>query len=46
MPEYKLHYFHAKGLGEAIRLMLHYTGQPFEDIRIASEQWPELKASE
>jgi prostaglandin-H2 D-isomerase / glutathione transferase len=46
MPEYKLYYFDVKGLGEAIRLVLHYVGQPFQDIRISSEQWEEMKASE
>lgn len=43
MPEYKLHYFNFRGLGELSRLILHYAQVPFEDIRIDRSDWPELK---
>ncbi|CAG9787116.1 unnamed protein product [Diatraea saccharalis] len=36
----KLHYFNLNGLGEAIRYILHYGGQKFEDVRYDYNGWP------
>lgn len=46
MAQYTLKYFDVRGLGEAIRMLFHYVGQPFEDVRFNHEQWPALKPSE
>uniref|UniRef100_A0A914YBM5 glutathione transferase n=1 Tax=Panagrolaimus superbus TaxID=310955 RepID=A0A914YBM5_9BILA len=43
MTEYKLYYFDVRNLAEPIRLMLHYNGAEFEDIRVDMEKWPSLK---
>ncbi|XP_012276500.1 glutathione S-transferase [Orussus abietinus] len=43
MTNYKLIYFDLTGLGEPIRFMLSYGGVKFEDKRINSEEWKELK---
>ncbi|XP_047535693.1 glutathione S-transferase 2-like isoform X2 [Vanessa atalanta] len=45
MPTVKVYYFQLKAAGESIRLLLAYGGQEFEDIRVAREDWPELKPS-
>ncbi|KAK0395163.1 hypothetical protein QR680_001149 [Steinernema hermaphroditum] len=44
MPVYKLSYFGVRALGETARLLFHYAGVPFEDVRVAHEDWPALKA--
>uniref|UniRef100_A0A0N5AQ31 glutathione transferase n=1 Tax=Syphacia muris TaxID=451379 RepID=A0A0N5AQ31_9BILA len=44
MPHYKLMYFNLRGYGEGPRLLLHYAGVPFEDVRVTFEEWPKLKA--
>lgn len=44
MAEYKLTYFNGLGIAEPIRLLLHYLERPFEDIRMAMDDWtPEKK---
>nr|XP_031842331.1 glutathione S-transferase-like isoform X1 [Nomia melanderi] len=43
MPTYKVTYFNFTGLGEPIRFLLAQAGIPFEDNRIAFEEWPALK---
>lgn len=45
MSEYKLYYFDGRGIGEGIRLLFNYVGQPFEDIRFNMENWGENKSS-
>jgi transcriptional antiterminator Rof (Rho-off) len=45
MSSYKLTYFPVRGLGEFLRLILHYAKVSFEDNRIAFEDWPSLKES-
>ncbi|GFO21755.1 histone-lysine N-methyltransferase SETMAR [Plakobranchus ocellatus] len=45
MPNYKVHYFDARGRGEIIRLLLTYAGQKFEDNRIGGEDWAKFKPS-
>ncbi|VDO93495.1 unnamed protein product [Soboliphyme baturini] len=44
-PHYKLTYFDIKGLGEPIRLLFAYVGQPYEDVRVTIEDWPKVKPS-
>lgn len=44
-PTYKLIYFSVKALGEPIRFLLSYGEVEFEDYRLESEQWPQLKPS-
>ena len=42
---YKLTYFNIRARGEAIRMMMTFAGQPFEDDRIELEEWfPKLKS--
>jgi len=44
MQNIKLYYFDLQAKGEIIRLILHYGGVPFEDIRIDFTQgWAEVK---
>lgn len=39
VDKYKLYYFPVRNLGEPIRMMLNYAGQPFEDVRISLDEW-------
>ena len=39
MPQYKLYYFDFGGRGEFIRVMFHYAGVPFEDVRFSFPEW-------
>jgi glutathione S-transferase len=43
MPAYTLHYFNLRARGELIRWLFEYSGTPFEDHRIAFEEWPAIK---
>ncbi|CAK1555545.1 unnamed protein product [Leptosia nina] len=45
MPNVTFYYFPVKALGEAVRLLLAYGGQEFEDKRVAIEDWPAFKPS-
>ncbi|KAJ3663479.1 hypothetical protein Zmor_007737 [Zophobas morio] len=42
-PQYKLTYFDVTGVAEACRYLFNYGGIEFEDVRIKSENWPQLK---
>jgi hypothetical protein len=42
---YKLYYFPVRNTAEASRMILAYSGVPFEDIRISANEWPKWKAS-
>lgn len=44
--KYKLTSLEGKGEAELIRLLFVHAGEPFEDERITSEEWEELKPSE
>ncbi|KAI6232874.1 Cytosolic glutathione S-transferase 2B [Aphelenchoides fujianensis] len=43
MPNYRLTYFQPRALAECSRLVLVYSGQPFEDIRLTHDEFPKLK---
>lgn len=45
MVQYKLYYFNITALGEPLRMLLHYGGLPFEDVRVEKDDWPALKPS-
>lgn len=45
MPTYKLYYFNGRGRAELARIIMHYAGVEFEDIRFGQDQWPEYKES-
>ncbi|VEN61543.1 unnamed protein product [Callosobruchus maculatus] len=42
-PAYKLTYFNVTALGEPTRFLFSYGGIDFEDVRITTEQWPQIK---
>uniref|UniRef100_A0A914V039 glutathione transferase n=1 Tax=Plectus sambesii TaxID=2011161 RepID=A0A914V039_9BILA len=42
--KYRLLYFDDRGRGEPIRLLFHMSGETFEDVRIAHEDWPEFRS--
>jgi glutathione S-transferase len=44
MPQYKLYYFPLRARAEAIRLVFHYKGIPFEDVRIPRDEWESKKS--
>ena len=41
--EISLHYFHAKGRAELIRLIMVYCDRPFLDHRLKYSEWPKFK---
>ncbi|KAI6232876.1 hypothetical protein M3Y99_00974300 [Aphelenchoides fujianensis] len=40
---YRLTYFDVRGLGEPIRMIFHYEGVHFEDVRMTMEDWQDFK---
>ncbi|WP_411026771.1 glutathione S-transferase N-terminal domain-containing protein, partial [Salmonella sp. s54395] len=44
MPSYKLIYFNRKARGEASRYIFELAGVQYDDHRIETEQWKELKS--
>lgn len=40
----KVHYFPVRARGEAIRLLLHFKGVKFEDVRYTFEEWGAKKS--
>ncbi|CAG9837860.1 unnamed protein product [Diabrotica balteata] len=42
-PSYKVRYFNTPGRAEPIRMILSYGQIPFEDDRVAREDWPKIK---
>lgn len=43
MSKTSVHYFNERGLGEAIRTILAYGGEDFEDIRYTDEEWEKFQ---
>ncbi|KAI6219714.1 Glutathione S-transferase-1 [Aphelenchoides besseyi] len=43
MSKYRLTYFQPRALAECSRLVLHYAGQEFEDVRLSHDELPTLK---
>lgn len=42
--KYKLTYFNVRMIAEPIRLILHFVGEEFEDIRVDFyKEWPSIK---
>ena len=41
----KLYYFDIYGVGESIRMALYHAKVEFEDVRVASADWPKMKES-
>ena len=44
MSNYKLYYYNLRGRAELSRLILYYSGIPFEDIRLEKSEWPLYKS--
>ena len=45
MPLYKLMYFNSRGRAEVARLVMAYAGIPYEDVRVETDKWAEVKPS-
>ncbi|CAF4930343.1 unnamed protein product [Pieris macdunnoughi] len=45
MSKISVHYFNERGLGEAIRTLLAYGGEDFDDIRYTDEEWEKFQPS-
>ena len=45
MPTYKLLYFDVRARGETARMLFKLAEQPFEDVRVGEDGWPEVKKS-
>lgn len=40
---YRLMYFDLRGRAEVVRLVLNYIGEPFEDVIVHRDTWPEIR---
>ena len=45
-PKYKLIYFNSRGRAEPIRMIFAHCEVDFEDKRVTSDEWKEMKPSE
>ncbi|CAD5221770.1 unnamed protein product [Bursaphelenchus okinawaensis] len=43
MPDYKFYYFNVRGIGEPVRMVMHYGNIEFEDVRIEQKDWRNYK---
>ena len=41
--KFKLYYFDIRGRAEPIRVMLHYCGREFEDVKFSVTEWEDVK---
>ena len=45
-PKYKLIYFNSRGRAEPVRMLFAHCGVEYEDKRVTTDEWKEMKPSE